>query len=68
MKKDDAEQDKLRPEYDLRSLRTRKLGRKRGRFGDVVRLDTDVARAFPTSDSVNDALRLLIRIAREKAG
>ncbi len=31
----------------------------------VVVLDPDIAEMFPTSDSVNEALRLLLRIARE---
>jgi len=57
--------DELRPEYDLKSLRVRKLGPGRRRFGDVVRLEPDVAEAFPDADSVNEALRFLIRVTRE---
>ena len=58
--------DELRPEYDLRSLRVRRLGRGRKSFGDVVRLEPDVAEAFPNADSVNEALRSLIRSPRHK--
>lgn len=54
--------DELRPEYDLRSLRVRRLGRGRRSFGEVVRLEADVAEVFPDADSVNEALRFLIRI------
>jgi ribosomal 50S subunit-associated protein YjgA (DUF615 family) len=57
--------DELRPEYDLRSLRVRKIGPGRKSFGDMVRLDQDVAEAFPDADAVNEALRFLIRIARK---
>jgi hypothetical protein len=57
--------DEMRPEYDLRSLRVRKLGRGRKSFGDVVRLESDVAQVFPDAESVNEALRFLIRITRE---
>lgn len=57
--------DGLRPEYDLRSLRVRKLGPGRKSFGGVVRLEPDVAEVFPDAESVNEALRFLIRIAKE---
>jgi hypothetical protein len=57
--------DELRPEYDLRSLRVRKLGTGRKSFGGVVRLEPDVAEVFPDAESVNEALRFLIRVARE---
>ncbi len=68
MKKVEPEvEDDLRPEYDLRSLRVRKLGPGRKRFGDVVRLEPDVAEAFPDAESVNRALRLLMEVARRQA-
>jgi len=67
MKKDESEelQDELKPEYDLRQLRVRRLGPGRQRFGDVIRLEPDVADAFPDADAVNQALRFLIRITKE---
>ncbi|MEN3331882.1 MAG: hypothetical protein V7641_1247 [Blastocatellia bacterium] len=67
MKKVETEMDdELRSEYDLRSLRVRKLGPGRTSFGgSVVRLEPDVAEAFPDAESVNEALRFLIRIAKE---
>ena len=57
--------DELRPEYDLRSLRVRKLGRGRKSFGEIIRLEPDVAEVFPDADAVNEALRFLIRITKE---
>jgi hypothetical protein len=68
MKKDDTEmEDELRPEYDLRTLRVRRLGPGRKSFGgSVVRLEPDVAEVFPDAESVNEALRFLIRVTREK--
>lgn len=57
--------DELRPEYDLRSLRVRKLGRGRKSFAGVVRLEPDVAEVFPDAEAVNEALRFLIRITRD---
>ena len=58
--------DEVRPEYDLKSLRVRKVGPKRKTFGGLsVQLEPDVAELFPDSESVNEALRFLIRITRE---
>ena len=66
MKKVESElEDELRPEYDLRSLRVRKLGLGRKSFGDMIRLEPDVAEAFSDADSVNQALRFLIRVTKE---
>ncbi len=58
--------DELRPEYDLRNLRVRKLGPERKSFGDMIRLEPDVAEIFPDADAVNEALRFLIRTTQEK--
>lgn len=67
MKKKISEMDDwLRPEYDLSKLTV--VARGPGRKGIVersIKLEPDVARLFPTSDSVNEALRLLVRVARE---
>jgi hypothetical protein len=58
-------EDELRPEYDLRSLRVRRVGSKRTGFGGFVQLAPDVAEIFPDAESVNEALRFLIRVTRE---
>jgi len=58
--------DRLRPEYDLKSLQVRKLGPGRKSFGSsVVRLEPDVAEVFPSAESVNEALRFLIRVTKD---
>ena len=59
--------DEPRAEYDLKSLRVRKLGPGRKSFGDVVRLEPDVAEEFPNADSVTEALRVLIRSSKDKS-
>ena len=64
MKKDKSG-DELRPEYDLSTLRVRKLGPGRKSFGDVIKLEPDVAGAIPNADAVNEALRFLIRVTKE---
>jgi hypothetical protein len=67
MKKIEPEpKDELRQEYDLRSLRVRKLGPGRKKFADTVRLEPDVAEVFPDANAVNQALRFLIRVTQEK--
>jgi len=58
-------EDELRSEYDLQSLQVRKLGTERKRFGNVVRLEPDVIAAFPNAEAVNEALRYLIKIAKQ---
>ena len=59
-------EDDLRPEYDLRSLRIRKVGPGREGFGEYfIQLAPDVAEVFPNSEAVNEALRFLIRVIRE---
>jgi len=70
MKKDKSTpplEDDLRPEY-----RREDLGKGvRGKYYDaytkgtnLVLLSPDVASAFPTADSVNEALRSLIKVAQ----
>ena len=62
------EDDDLRPEYDLKSLKVRKLGPERKSFGSqTVQLEPDVAVAFPSSQAVNEALRFLMRVTKENA-
>lgn len=59
-------EDDLRPEYDLKSLRVRKLGSERKSFGGTtVRLEPDVAEIFPNAEAVNEALRFLIGVMQE---
>jgi hypothetical protein len=66
MKNETEMTDELRPEYDLKGLRIRRLGPGRKSFGgSVVRLEPDVAQVFPDADSVNEALRFLIRVTKD---
>ncbi|NJO65538.1 MAG: hypothetical protein HC836_47825 [Richelia sp. RM2_1_2] len=62
--------DDLRDEYDFSQLAAGVRGKyvKRYRTGtNLVLLDPDVAQAFPNEDAVNEALRLLMKIARASA-
>jgi hypothetical protein len=54
----------MRPEYDFSGGVRGKYVERYGKGSNVVLLDPEVAAAFPDSDSVNDALRALIVIAK----
>jgi hypothetical protein len=67
MKRDNLPmEDDLRPEYNLKDLRVRKVGSKRKiNQAKTIQLDPDVAEIFPDDHSVNEALRFLIRMTRQ---
>ena len=63
------ESDDLRPEYDLSKL----TGGVRGKYYEratagttLVLLERDVAEAFPDGETINQALRALIKVAESK--
>jgi len=67
MRKETGSNDELRPEYDLRELLK---GGVRGKYAErykegtnLVLLAPDVAEAFPNEEVVNEALRLVMRLA-----
>jgi hypothetical protein len=58
--------DELRPEYDMKSLLK---GGVRGKYAsryragtNLVLLEPEVARAFPNEKSVNEALKLVMKL------
>ncbi|MEZ4712555.1 MAG: hypothetical protein R3A44_35535 [Caldilineaceae bacterium] len=60
--------DELRPQYNLSELLK---GAVRGKYAErykegtnLILLDPDVAQAFPTPEAVNEALRLVMQLAR----
>jgi hypothetical protein len=60
--------DELRPEYDFRKLLKRGV---RGKYAEryragtnLVLLEPDVAKVFPSGKAVNEALRLVIQLTR----
>jgi hypothetical protein len=52
--------DELRPEYDFSKGVRGKYAKRYAEGTNIVRLDPDVAKAFPTAQSVNEALRGLM--------
>jgi len=68
MNKKLEQEDELRPEYDLSPLLKKAV---RGKYAErykqgtnLVRLEPDVAAAFPTAEAVNEALRLVMQLAK----
>jgi hypothetical protein len=58
--------DDMRPEYDFSQGVRGKHYQAYGTGTNVVFLEPDIAAVFPDSASVNQALRLLVRLARTK--
>jgi hypothetical protein len=54
--------DELMPEYDLKKLRVRKVGEG---HANMIVLESDVSEVFHDSESVNEALRFLIRVTKQ---
>lgn len=56
----------MRPEYDLSKLKGKTRGKYVERYREgtnLVLLESDVQAAFPDAESVNEALRMLIKVA-----
>ena len=71
MKKDSYNEmeDELRPEYDLSKLKNANKGKYASRYREgtnLILLEPDVAEVFRDGSAVNEALRLLIKIADAK--
>ena len=62
-----AEVDDMRPEYDFSSGVRGKHYKAYKAGTNVVFLEPDLVEAFPDSASVNQALRLLVKVSRSKA-
>lgn len=58
----------MRAEYDIRGGVRGKYYERYRQGTNVIVLDPDVAAVFRDSQSVNQALRLLIDVAKSKAG
>jgi hypothetical protein len=58
--------DEMRPEYDFSGAVRGKYYERYKAATNIVVLDPDVAEAFKGSESVNQALRLLLNLARQQ--
>jgi hypothetical protein len=61
------ENDELLPEYDLdyKQSKPNRFAEKYNEMKRTVVLDSDIADKFPSSESVNEALRFLVRITEK---
>ncbi len=62
-------EDEMSPEYDLSQLKGKVRGKyvERYRAGtNLVRLESDVQAAFPDAEAVNEALRMLMKVAHRQ--
>jgi hypothetical protein len=65
-KKIDELNDELRPEYDFSKMQIVRRGSGRKSVEEItVTLAPDVAKNFPTSEAVNNALRRIINLANK---
>ena len=59
--------DEMRPEYDFASMKGGVRGKYHRRFKEGVNialLEPEIAKAFPTDEAVNEALRTVLRAAK----
>lgn len=61
-----ARSKEMLKEYDFSKGVRGKYAKRYAEGSNVVVLSPDVAKAFPDSQSVNNALRLLIRVAQQQ--
>ncbi len=67
MKKKTEPSDELRDDYPPSLIRTGVRGKYAKKYAsgtNLVLLAPDVAAAFPNADAVNEALRMLVRVAQ----
>lgn len=59
-------EDKMKSEYrfDYSKARPNRFAEEYHQNNSIVNLEADVSEAFPNSESVNEALRFLIRITK----
>lgn len=61
------ERDTMRDEYDFTDAVRGKYAARVAPGTNIVKLDPDVAEVFHDSASVNEALRVLVKLARQQA-
>jgi len=57
--------DDMLPEYDFSKGIRGKYAKRYAEGSNVVVLSPDMAKVFPTSESVNEALRTLVRVGKK---
>jgi hypothetical protein len=67
MKNSAPDQDEIGAEYDLSESRPNPYAARYAEGTNLVKLDPDVRKVFPDSESVNRALRALVKIIEERS-
>lgn len=67
MRDSNPDLDEIGAEYDLTHSRPNPYAARYAEGTNLVRLDPDVAKVFPDSESVNRALRALIQIFEDRS-
>jgi hypothetical protein len=60
--------EEMRPEYDFSNAVQGKYADRFAQGTNLVRIQPDVAKEFPDSQSVNEALRSLLKSRKDKPG
>ena len=71
MKKASKNEDEMRPEYKREDLGSGVRGKYYDNYQashNIVLLNPEVAKAFPTEEAVNEALMSLIQVAQKSVG
>lgn len=63
----DEKDDEMKSEYrfDYSKARPNRFAEEYSQMARTVMLDSDIANKFPSSESVNEALRFLVRITEQ---
>ena len=64
MKKEIESVQEMLPEYDFSGGVRGKYAQRYAQGNNVILLEPDIAKAFPTSEAVNEALRLLMNLTQ----
>jgi hypothetical protein len=67
MKKMNSKSNDLRPEYDFSTMKGGVRGKYAKRFrggSNLVLLDPELSKAFPTDEAVNQALRAVLNLTK----
>jgi hypothetical protein len=60
-----SEPDEMREDYDLSSMQSNPYAEKMKSGSNLVLIEPEIFKVFPSSEAVNEALRVLIKAAKE---
>jgi hypothetical protein len=60
-----SEPDEMREDYDLSNIQSNPYAEKMKNGSNLVLIEPEIFKIFPSSEAVNEALRVLIKAAKE---